>query len=435
MANLPGSYWKGTVLATDTQFGDTGKGKLVDEGAQYADVIIKTNGGANAGHTVCNKYGEFKLHLIPAGIFNPEALCLIGSGVVVDPLQFAGELEELLDKKVPLAKCLLSKDSHLVLPWHKIRDSLREKNRGEGKIGTTGRGIGPTFADRTNREGLRVGDLLDSNFEKRFMQILHEQERVILAMGGGKFEDYFDKNKTMKQLREAREVIMPRIINTAEVIYLKKEEGKNILGEAGQGALLDLDFGGYPYVTSSHPGVIGFMLSTGLSIKDIDKVVGSTKAYMTRVGEGPMPTEQDNEIGDYLQKVGGEIGATTGRIRRCGWFDIPATEYGARTSGVTTLALMKLDVLDGLDEIKVCTGYQAGDRVYNKLFDIDPVFCEGIKPVYQTFKGWKQPTTEVRLYDDLPQRAKEYISFIEEGVGIPIKIVSVGPDRQATIYR
>lgn len=425
-------YFQGTILVTDPKWGDGGKGKIVDLGAQFSDVIIKTNGGANAGHTVCNEHGEFPLHLVPSGIFNPDALCIVGSGVVVDPIQFATEYSGLTQKGVTLAKCLLAEDAHMVMPWHKLRDNLREKNLGSGKIGTTGKGVGPAYADRTNREGLRLKDLKNQDFEKFFRETLTVQERLIRAIDTEQAGDYFDPGKLLEDLHLAREILPPLITDTRSIIGRMRDEGKNILGEAGQGALLDPDFGTYPYVTSSHPGVIGFMLSTGFMP---EKVIGVIKAYTTRVGEGPMPTEQINGIGDRLQSVGREVGVTSGRLRRCGWLDGVAAEYGARTSGVTSLALTKLDILDDLEEIKICVGYRVNGETFKKIYQADAEFMSKVEPVYETLAGWGRSTKEIRLFEDLPENASKYITRVEEVVGLPIKIVSVGPDRQATIYR
>jgi adenylosuccinate synthase len=432
-------YWQGVNHITDTQFGDTGKGKLTDMGAEYADVIVKTNGGANAGHTVNNEHGEFKLHLLPSGVFNPDALCIVGSNVVVDPFQFIEEYSDVKNRGVSMANCLLSRDAQMVMPWHKMRDKISEVSLGNGKIGTTGKGIGPAYADRTLRTGLRLGDLLQDNFENNFREIYRNQQGLIdLQLGYGVLfgdNNWLEEDELFERLLEAREVIGPMITNTMEVIGNAYSEGKSILGEAGQGALLDLDFGGYPYVTSSHPGVIGFTLSTGLQARDIHRVIGSTKAYFTRVGEGPMPTELHDEVGQHLQEVGKEVGTTTGRTRRTGWFDSVLTEYGARTSGVTSLALTKLDVLDDLHEIKVCVGYRVGNQEVKRLYDMNNQLLSDAQPIYESLPGWETDTTNIEQFADLPINAQKYIKYIENRVGMPVDIVSVGPDRQQSIYR
>ncbi len=426
------NYFRGVVLITDILWGDGGKGKIADLGAQYSDVVVKTNGGANAGHTVCNEHGHFPLHLVPSGIFNPRALCVVGSGVAVDPIQFTREYTGLLNSGIPLAQCLLAEDAHMVMPWHKLRDNLKEKALGNKEIGTTGQGIGPAYADRTNREGLRLKDLKSPDFERSFLSTLAYQQRLIRAMDPEIVEDYFDPDKILGDLRLAREILPPIIADTRTILGRMNDEGRDILGEAGQGALLDKDMGGYPYVTSSHPGVIGFWISTGFRP---NQVTGVAKAYATRVGKGPMPTEQNNGMGHHLQEVGQEVGVTSGRVRRCGWFDAVAAEYGVRAAGVTRLALTKLDVLDGVDQIKVCVGYRVDDQVWKKIYHADAEFMEKAEPVYETLPGWSRSTKEVRRFQDLPENARGYVRKIESLVDLPIDIVSVGPDREATIFR
>lgn len=433
------SYWtKSTTLhITDSQWGDTGKGKLVDLAAQSAVIVVKTNGGANAGHTVANEFGEFKLHLIPAGFANPTTLCIVGTGCVVDAMEFVKEYEDIMKRVSHPAKFLVSDKAHLVMPWHKVLDGLREASRGKGAIGTTGRGIGPTYADRALRRGFRVGDILREDFIKEFKKELVSQERLItfLRKEQGIEEVFsFDTLQLVKEMKKVKEVLSPLIGNTYEIIQKAYAKGQIIIGEAGQGALLDLDLGGYPYVTSSHPGVIGFMISTGLTQRQIGRVLGSTKAYLTRVGNGPMPTELLDTTGEKLREVGHEYGATTGRPRRCGWFDAVATKYGAQIAGITELALTKLDVLDEFKTLNVCVGYKIDGKTYKEVIDSDPLWMEKATPIYKTFPGWMESTSKISSFKDLPKNAKNYIHALEEFVGLPITVISVGPEREATFY-
>lgn len=434
------SYWSLSQIThiTDSQWGDTGKGKLVDLAAQSADIVIKTNGGANAGHTVQNEYGTFKLHLIPAGFANPHTTCIIGSGCVIDPIELIKEYQEITSRVPSPAKLLISDKAHLVMPWHKVLDTLRERSQGKKAIGTTGRGIGPTYADRALRRGFRMKDLLRRDFLKEFEKELTAQERLILWLckeAGEKKEKIFSVDELLTEMKEAREVLSPLIGNAYQLIRDAVVKKKRIVGEAGQGALLDLDLGAYPYVTSSHPGIIGFILSTGLRPTQVERVVGSSKAYLTRVGNGPMPTELRDKTGEKLRERGHEYGVTTGRPRRTGWFDAVATKYGAQTGGITELALTKLDVLDDFATIKICVGYEVEGKEYREVMDSDPEWMEKAKPIYKELPGWMEDTSKVRHFADLPQKAKKYITFLEKEVGLPIHVISVGPQRDATFYR
>lgn len=427
------AYFKGTIHVADTQWGDGGKGKIVDLGA--SEIVVKTNGGDNAGHTVCNEHGTFPLHLVPSGIFKPDVICMVGSGVVLNPLQFFDEYQNLKASNINLAECQLAEDAHMILPWHKMRESLKEQARGEGKIGTTGKGIGDTYADRTNRVGLRLGDLKKPDFQKLYWDEFSYQQRLIQALGGDSAQCLEEAEKFLERMKPAMEMLAPMITDTKSNLGWFKESGANILGEAGQGALLDVDLGTWPYVTSSHPGIMGFMISTGFSPREINKVVGVSKAYMTRVGNGPMPTELGDDNGQQMHDVGNEKGTTTGRDRRCGWFDVLATEYGARTSGVTDIALTKLDVLDGFDKIWVCTGYEIGGDIYRRIYNANNEFMQNVKPCYEVLPGWKQSIQEIRCFEDLPQNARNYVNFLESRLKLPISIISVGPHRDATIFR
>jgi adenylosuccinate synthase len=425
--------WKGTNIVIDSGWGDGGKGKLVDVMAKRADYIIRFNGGPNAGHTVKNEYGEFRFHSIPSGIFNPDAICVIAGTVAVNPTILVEEIDQLRQRgiEVSASDLLISQDAHLIMPWHIMRDKLKEKARGERKIGTTGQGIGPLFADRTERSGLKVKDLLNKNFERLFDREFAWQEKLIAAMAGPEKDNYsIDRDTIFARLRQARGVIEPMITNTFPVITKAHFDGKNLLGEGAQGALLDLDLGGYPYVTATHPTLAGFSQATGI-YEGIKRVIGVTKAYQTRVGEGPMPTELLDESGEALREKGKEYGATTGRARRCGWLDIPAVRYGCFIGGVRSIALTKLDVLDSFEQIKVCVAYEVDGHTYHMA---DPTLMEKAKPVFLNFKGWNKPIGEIRAFRDLPFRARVYTQAIENFLKLPIEFVSNGPSREQSLF-
>lgn len=441
MKSSHASFWKGVVVVTDPAWGDNGKGKVIDVASEYANVVVRYNGGPNAGHTVRNSYGEFGLHLVPSGIFHPKVINIISTKVVVNPFSLVEEIENLQKKGVKISgkNLLVSEGAHLIMPWHRKRDTLAEKTRGGSAIGTTGQGIGPAYEDRASRKGLRVGDLLRRNFEELFDRELVWQERLTRVMDGNEAknskEQYYDRDHILKDFKKVRALLSPMIKNTLEVIWKNFDAGKNILGEAGQGALLDLDLGGYPFVTSSNPGVAGFSISTGISAKHVNKVIGVLKAYTTRVGGGPMPTELHDEIGEHFVKEGREFGVTTGRRRRCGWIDIPAMKYGARVAGVDRIAMTKLDILDKLKEVKICVGYTVNGKKYKDITTFDPEFISRAKPILEKMKGWQEDTSKIRDIKKLPKNAKKYIERVEALLGLPINIVSVGPDREETMYR
>lgn len=455
--------WNGTNFVTDPTWGDNGKGKVVDLMAQRADMIVRVNGGANAGHTVINEMGEFKLHLMPSGIFNPDAICVLSDTVALNPLILADEINTLRATGVEISRTnlLVSQNAHMTLAWHRKRDGLREVARGAHKIGTTGQGIGPTYSDRTERVGLRVGQLLSPDFQEIFDQEIKWQEKLARSMSGQdlladlvgdpRFEGMsleevkaeasrqaleviYNRDQILEDLLAAREVIAPLISNVLPVIWDYKDRGKRILGEAGQGVMLDLDRGNYPDVTSSHPGIAGFNIATGLSPREIDRVIAVTKAYTTRVGSGPLPTELTDVIGNMIQEKGHEFGTTTGRRRRCGWLDIPAIRYGCRVGGADSLALTKIDVFDGFDEVKICVGYRVGNREYAMAPTGDLEFMRAATPIYETLPGWNQETSKARSFSDLNDNAQKYVMRVQELVGLPIELVSVGPEREASIY-
>lgn len=430
------SQWEGTNLVTDPSWGDNGKGRVVDELAQRAHLVVRTNGGPNAGHTVHNEQGEFKLHLVPCGIFNPEAICILSDTVVVDPFLLAAEITGLRQKGIEITSTnlLISQNANLIMPWHINRDNLRELAHGGKKIGTTGRGIGPTYADRTERVGLKVKDLLGNDFEKKFDKELLFQERLTRVMAGNE-RKYYDRDAIFEDLLRAREIIAPLISYVLPVITDYHDSHKNVLGEAGQGGIIDLDRGESPFVTSSHPGLNGFSSATNIPLQEVRRVLAVLKAYTTRVGEGPLPTELNDKVGEEIRNKGHEYGATTGRPRRCGWLDIPATRYGIRTVSANSLALTKLDIFDGFPEIKICIAYKIGNKYYATAPIDNGELMRIAEPIYESLPGWETSTTGCEDYYSLPLNAREFIQRAEELLGKPIELVSVGPNRGETIYR
>jgi len=430
------AVWEKTNFVTDPLWGDNGKGKVIDLMAQRADMVIRINGGPNAGHTVRNEKGEFALHLIPSGIFNPEAVCALAGTVVVNPILLTEEIKNLRKSDIEINgnNLLISRDAHLIMPWHRTRDNLRETSRGNEKIGTTGQGIGPTYSDRSLREGLRVRDLLSPDFVEKFNKEMSYQEKLAGIMSDNTKTVYYNREKILNDLYEAREMIAPMITDVLPVIWNYHSRRKNILGEAGQGMLLDLDLGCYPGVTSSHPGIAGFNLATGIPPKDVARVIGVTKAYTTRVGEGPLPTELCDEIGEKIRKIGHEFGATTGRPRRCGWLDIPALRYGSRVGGIDTLALTKIDIFDTFSEIKICIGYEVDEVKYVTPPEASNELLAKAKPILTSLPGWEKDTSSCKTFNDLPKNAQRFVMSVQEWAGKRIELVSVGSDRQASIY-
>ena len=429
MSNSSSFKWNGTSLVLDAAWGDNGKGKIVDYLSPQADLVIRWAGGPNAGHTVNNEHGEFKFHLIPSGIFNTK--CILADTVVVDLDILIHEIDELLSRGIPVSSknLLISPDITMILDWHKKRDALIEVARGEKPIGTTRRGIGPAYADRTERIGLQIHHLFEKNFEKRFKKEFDWQTRLTKLMSGGVEKKPYDYDDILRRLKFARKRLEPMIQEVLPVIWKAHKEGKRILGEGAQGALLDIDLGTAPYVTSSHPTRAGFSAATG--VYKINHVYAASRAYTARVGSGPFPTELKDEIGDHLVEVGHEYGTTTGRRRRCGWFDAVATYYGAHIAGATEIAITKLDVLDGLDEVKICVGYIFEGKKYGigKIPTIKNRFLDHVTPIYKTMNGWSGSTKEARSFKNLPKNAQKYILMLQKLLDKKIRFVSVGPKR------
>jgi adenylosuccinate synthase len=413
------------------QWGDEGKGKLVDMLSEHADIVARYQGGANAGHTVCIGDRQYVLHLIPSGMFHPHITCVIGNGVVIDPAALMDEIAQLQAAGVSITgRLLISHNAHLIMPYHKQLDVIREI-QASNKIGTTGRGIGPSYIDKFMRTGIRIVDLLDRDVLARKLKAnLVEKNQILTKVYG---ETRIDVDALIAEYQEFDQRIDEYVTDTAFYLNSALREGKKIIAEGAQGALLDIDHGTYPYVTSSNPTSGGACTGLGIPPTAIGSVVGVVKAYTTRVGNGPFPTEQDNNSGERLRSMGHEFGATTGRPRRCGWFDAVAMKYSAMINGIEAIAITKLDVLDEFADIPVCIGYEYnGKRL--KTFPTDLPSLERIKPVYQVFQGWKTPISGIRTFADLPEKARSYVEALARLTGTRLWVLSVGPRRDQSIF-
>lgn len=418
------------VIVIGAQWGDEGKGKITDLLSRSADVVVRSQGGVNAGHTVVVKNRTFKLHLIPSGILYPQTECIIGSGTVIDPQVLLEEMSQLEALNVSTENLFISQTAHVTMPYHRLIDQAAEERRGKRKIGTTGRGIGPTYADKSERTGIRVVDLLNPDDLQEKLEWTINYKNVILEKLYN-LPPLLPKSVIDEYLQYA-ERLRPYVIDSSLRIYQAVKKKKNILFEGAQGTLLDLDHGTYPYVTSSNPIAGGSCVGAGVGPTIIDRVIGVAKAYTTRVGEGPFPTELHGEIGKLLGDRGAEFGTTTGRPRRCGWFDGIIGRYAVRINGLDCLAITKLDVLDELEEIQVCTAYELnGQLCYD--FPSNASELARCKPIYKTLPGWQKSTTECRSLDDLPKPALDYLKFLAELMEVPIAIVSLGASRDQTI--
>ena len=416
------------------QWGDEAKGKLVDLMTGQFNIVVRYQGGANAGHTVVAGDQTYKLHLVPSGILNPDVVNVVAPGVVVHPETLLQEIRGLEERDVDVASHLmLSERAHVVLPWHVEEDKIgNTPEPGEESIGTTLRGIGPCYRDKVGRKyAIRLGDLIREDFEDRVHQICKYKKRFLSEFSEHPIE--LDPAQIAKHYGMLGQELKPMIADTNTFLLDAVDQGQTILFEGAQGALLDVDHGTFPYVTSSNSSGVGVPSGSGLPPRWINKVIGVAKCYTSRVGGGPFPTEQDNETGEHIRKLGNEFGTTTGRPRRCGWFDAVAVRYTARLSGVDALSMMMLDVLSELDEIQVCTAYRIDGKEIN-YFPSHVDDLRRIEPVYETLPGWKQDVTGARSIDDLPENAIRYVRRISELVGIPVEIISIGPDRVQTIF-
>lgn len=412
------------------QWGDEGKGKVIDYLAQSVSGVVRYAGGNNAGHTVVNEKGEFQLHLVPSGICWPDVYGIIGNGVVVDPEVLLGELNELEERGISTERVFISERAHVIMPYHVLLDRLEEESRGNSAIGTTGRGIGPTYMDKTARMGIRVGDLLDpESLRPRLEQTLSFKNKVITAVYGA---EAMSTSEIMDRSLEWGNQLRPYVHATEQLVQDLLDDDNNILLEGAQGTLLDLDHGSYPYVTSSSPTIGGACTGLGLNPHAIKGVLGVFKAYSTRVGGGPMPTEVFGEAADAWREMANEFGVTTGRARRVGWFDAVAARYSQQVNGLTGMVLTRLDTLDGFSSVKVCVGYRANGQDI-KRFPSDTRLLTQCEPVYEEMPGWDTPTASATSLAQLPDNARAYVRRIEELVGCPAQIISTGPRRDETI--
>ncbi|MGE5389767.1 MAG: adenylosuccinate synthase [Deltaproteobacteria bacterium] len=416
------------VVLIGTQWGDEGKGKITDFLAQRADCVVRYQGGSNAGHTVEVQDEKFMLHLVPSGILYPQTICVVGNGVALDMGNLIRELEGLQQRGVDTSNLRISLRAPLVMPYHKKIDELEDRSNG---IGTTKRGIGPTYADKINRIGFRISDLVmePEFFETRFKAQVEYKNRIISEIYG---EEGFDYRRLMDELLSQVEILKPYLADTSYLVYNHLKDGKKVLFEGAQGTLLDIDHGTYPYVTSSHPISGGACVGAGIGPTCIDKVLGIAKAYTTRVGEGPFPTELNDELGEKLRQRGCEFGTTTGRPRRCGWLDAVILRYAARVNGLTDLAVTKLDVLDEFPVLKICVGYRYDGRILTEFPENIGVLAK-CEPQYIEMPGWQKDLSDVTEWADLPVEARNYIAKIEELSGVKQSIVAVGPRRSQTI--
>ena len=417
------------IVIIGAQWGDEGKGKVVDMLAEKAKFVVRFSGGDNAGHTVVNHLGEFALHIIPSGIFSPQTTSIIGNGVAINPAVLIKEMDQLNQRGVDTSRLIISDRAHLIMPYHVMLDGLEEKWRGYRAIGTTHKGIGPAFADKAARLGIRAGELLDKDsLRKRLRFILDYKNAILTKVYEGKPLSF---DEVYRQYCQYGERLKPYIRDTVEILTaLHRDE--LVLLEGAQGALLDPDFGTYPYTTSSSSLAGGASLGSGIACNNVTGILGVFKVYCTRVGSGPMPTELKDETGDLIRETGHEYGTTTGRPRRCGWFDAVAARFSSRINGFTRTALTRLDILDKFPTLKICVGYQLDGKEID-YFPASIAALERCQPIYEELPGWQVPTTHIRQYRQLPLRARQYVKRLEKLTGCPISLICVGPEREQTI--
>jgi len=420
------------VIVVGAQWGDEGKGKATDQLGSRVDYVVKFNGGNNAGHTVVINGDKYALHLLPSGIISPGVTPVIGNGVVIDIEVLYQELDALIARGVDVSRLLVSGSAHVIAPYNRIMDKVTERFLGKRKIGTTGRGIGPTYSDKINRVGIRVWDLFDEKILRAKVEGALEQKNHLLVKVYNRRAITVDE--TVEELMQYAERLRPMVADTSLVLNTALDEGKTVLFEGGQATMLDIDHGTYPFVTSSNATAGGVITGAGVGPTRIDRVVGVIKAYTTRVGEGPFPTELFDEWGEFLARVGGEVGVTTGRARRCGWYDAVIARYASRVNGLTDLVMTKLDVLTGIEKIPVCVAYDV-DGVRHDEMPTDQSAFHHATPIYEEFPGWTEDISGVRTFDELPENAKAYVLALEAMSGARISSIGVGPGREATIQR
>ncbi|MHB0913542.1 MAG: adenylosuccinate synthase [Armatimonadota bacterium] len=420
------------TVVIGAQWGDEAKGKIVDFLAVDADLVVRFNGGNNAGHTVVAGGESYKFHLVPCGVLHPNTICIMGDGQVIDPEGLIGELDGLVARGISVDCLQISPNAHVIMPYHKIQDRLEEEYKGKKAIGTTARGIGPAYADKASRIGIRIGELVNPvKFSEHLAENVRFKNALLTKVYGA---EPVSEAEILEKYLACAERIRPFVANTNYTVHAAAKAGKKILFEGAQGALLDIDYGTYPYVTSSHTVSGAACLGTGVGPKAIDRIIGVTKAYNTRVGAGVFPTELTGATGEYIRERGHEYGTTTGRPRRCGWLDTVAVRYSVMVNGMTGLAVTLLDVLSGLPTVKIGRAYLCGGAEVEQLPDDWEAVAE-CTPVYDELPGWSEDISDVRRYEDLPANAKAYVSRIEELTGVPVEIISVGADRTATIVR
>ncbi len=418
-------------VVVGAQWGDEAKGKIVDCLAESAAMVVRYSGGSNAGHTVMVGEEKFKFFLMPAGILHPHVTCVLADGAVVDPGVLAEEIRDLKRRGIDVSRLRISANAHVIMPYHRLLDELEESRKGEGRLGTTGRGVGPAYVDKAARTGIRVGELIDSNrFRVRITHAINEKNRILSRLYDA---PPLNLDEVLAECEEQAKDIRPFVTHTAPLVAEAAASEPGVLFEGAQGTLLDIDHGTYPFVTSSHPVAGGACIGTGVGPTAIHQVIGVSKAYTTRVGAGVFPTEQCNEIGDHIRERGAEYGTTTGRPRRCGWLDTVILRYSAMVNGLSSLALNHLDVLSGLDEVKIAVAYRI-DGAETSFLPGDLSNCNEIEPVYETLPGWDEEIGQCESLASLPRNARRYVERVEQLAGIPIFSVSVGPVRDQTIF-
>lgn len=420
------------IAIIGAQWGDEGKGKVVDLLAEKARMVMRFSGGDNAGHTVVNPYGEFKLHLIPCGIFYPYTVCIIGNGAVINPAVLISELDQLNQRGVDTTRLFISDRAHLIMPYHILLDGLEEELRGGKALGTTRKGVGPAFTDKAARLGIRTGDLLDKEALRERLQFVLEYKNIILTKVHG--ANPLSLDEVYDDYCRHAERLAPFIRETTTMVEEVLNKGELVLLEGAQGSLLDPDFGTYPYTTSSSPLAGGSCLGAGISPNQINHILGVFKAYCTRVGSGPMPTELKDEVGNLIRERAHEYGTTTGRPRRCGWFDAVAARFASRINGFSGAAITRLDILDIFPRLKICVGYKLNGQTID-YFPASINALERCQPIYEELTGWQTPTTHIRQYEELPPQAKQYLARLEELIACPINLICVGPRREQTILK